>query len=122
MLNKKLKSQLQETLPSGITFRGDNALWVKRSKSFVHNGEKKEKTLTHTIRLGVGADMTDAEARTQFEKKLSEATKVKHDMIEKLASRKFLETEQTIKTLDASLQSLFDECRRLFINPVLLNI
>ena len=109
MLNKKLKSQLQETLPSGITFRGDNALWVKRSKSFVHNGERKEKTLTHTIRLGVGADMTDAEARTQFEKKLSEATKVKHDMIEKLASRKFLETEQSIKTLDASLQSLFDE-------------
>ena len=41
-LNKNLKSQLQGTLPSGITFRGDNALWVKKSKSFIHNGEKKE--------------------------------------------------------------------------------
>ena len=45
MLNKNLKSQLQGTLPSGITFRGDNALWVKQSKNFVSNGEKKEKTL-----------------------------------------------------------------------------
>ena len=44
MLNKNLKSQLQGTLPSGITFRGDNALWVKKSKSFIHNGEKKERT------------------------------------------------------------------------------
>ncbi|BCV05051.1 MAG: hypothetical protein CM15mV97_250 [Caudoviricetes sp.] len=41
MLNKQLKAQLQGTLPSGITFRGDNALWVKRSKSYIHNGEKK---------------------------------------------------------------------------------
>ena len=42
MLNKNLKSQLQGTLPSGITFRGDNALWVKKSKSFIHNGEERK--------------------------------------------------------------------------------
>ena len=35
MLNKQLKAQLRLTLPSGITFRGDNALWVKRSRRFV---------------------------------------------------------------------------------------
>ena len=97
MLNKKLKSQLRETLPSGITFRGDNALWVKRSKSFVLNGEKQERTLTHTVKLGIAPEMTDAEARTQFEKRLAEATKVKHEMINRLASRKFLEMEQPIK-------------------------
>ena len=108
MLNKKLKSQLRETLPSGITFRGDNALWVKRSKSYIHNGEKKEKTLTHTIKLGIGADMTDAEARVQFEKQLAQACKTKADMIEKLSSRKFLEANVDVKTTDASLQSLYN--------------
>ena len=45
MLNKKLKSSLQGTLPSGITFRGDDTLWVKKSKNFVSNGEKKIKRL-----------------------------------------------------------------------------
>ena len=41
MLSKQLKAQLRKELPSGITFRGDNALWVKRSKSYVKDGEKK---------------------------------------------------------------------------------
>ena len=108
MLNKKLKSSLQGTLPSGITFRGDNALWVKRSKSFVLNGEKQERTLTHTVKLGIAPEMTDAEARTQFEKRLAEATKVKHEMINRLASRKFLEMEQPIKNADSSLAGLFE--------------
>ena len=108
MLNKTLKSQLRGTLPSGITFRGDNALWVKRSKSYIHNGEKKEKTLTHTIKLGIGCHMTDAEARVQFEKQLAQACKTKADMIEKLSSRKFLEADVDVKTTDASLQSLYN--------------
>ena len=43
MLSKQLKAQLRKELPSGITFRGDNALWVKRSKSYVKDGEKKER-------------------------------------------------------------------------------
>ena len=57
MLNKQLKAQLQGTLPSGITFRGDNALWVKKSKSFIHEGKKQERTLTHTIKLGIKPEM-----------------------------------------------------------------
>ena len=77
MLNKQLKAQLQGTLPSGITFRGDNALWVKRLKVFVQDGEKKERTLTHTIKLGIKPEMDDAEARVQFEKRLKEALKSK---------------------------------------------
>ena len=91
MLNKNLKSQLQGTLPSGITFRGDNALWVKQSKNFVSNGEKKCKTLTHTIRLGITPDMDNAGARLQFEKRLKEALAVKEQMTARLGSRKFLE-------------------------------
>ena len=110
MLNKQLKAQLRLTLPSGITFRGDNALWVKRSRRFVKDGKQKEKTLTQTIRLGIKPEMTDGEARVQFEKKLAEATKVKHKMIDDLTSRKFLEAEKTIKMQDATLQSLFNEC------------
>ena len=43
MLNKNLKSQLQGTLPSGITFRGDNALWVKQSKVFCSRWREKRK-------------------------------------------------------------------------------
>ena len=66
-MNKQLKAQLQGTLPSGITFRGDNALWVKRSKSFMHEGKKQERTLTHTIKLGIKPEMDNAEARQQFE-------------------------------------------------------
>ena len=108
MLNKNLKSQLQGTLPSGITFRGDNALWVKQSKNFVSNGEKKCKTLTHTIRLGITPDMDIGSARNQFEKRLKEALAVKQQMTARLGSRKFLEAELPIKMEDASLTALFN--------------
>ena len=108
MLNKNLKSQLQGTLPSGITFRGDNALWVKQSKNFVSNGEKKCKTLTHTIRLGITPDMDNAGARLQFEKRLKEALTIKSEMTNRLSSRKFLEAEQSIKMEDNSLTALFN--------------
>ena len=107
MLNKNLKSQLQGTLPSGITFRGDNALWVKKSKSFIHNGEKKERTLTHTIKLGITPEMDTAEARKQFERRLQEALKVKDEMANRLASRLFLEGDMPIKNADTSLTGLF---------------
>ena len=108
MLNKNLKSQLQGTLPSGITFRGDNALWVKQSKNFVSNGEKKCRTLTHTIRLGITPDMDNASARLQFEKRLKEALTIKSEMTTRLSSRKFLEAEQSIKMEDNSLTALFN--------------
>ena len=107
MLNKQLKAQLQGTLPSGITFRGDNALWVKRSKSFMHEGKKQERTLTHTIKLGIKPEMDNAEARQQFENRLQEALKVKAEMQNRLASRKFLEAELPIKNADSSLTGLF---------------
>ena len=107
MLNKQLKAQLQGTLPSGITFRGDNALWVKKSKSFIHNGEKKERTLTHTIKLGITPEMDTAEARKQFERRLQEALKVKDEMANRLASRLFLEGDMPIKNADTSLTGLF---------------
>ena len=93
MLSKQLKAQLRKELPSGITFRGDNALWVKRSKSYVKDGEKKERTLTKTIRLGVKSSMSDEEARKEFTKSLAEACKTKADMIDKLSNRLFLEAE-----------------------------
>ncbi len=109
MLSKQLKAQLRKELPSGITFRGDNALWVKRSKSYVKDGEKKERTLTKTIRLGVKSSMSDEEARKEFTKSLAEACKTKADMIDKLSNRLFLEAEVDIKTIDATLQALFDE-------------
>ena len=107
MMNKQLKAQLQGTLPSGITFRGDNALWVKRSKSFMHEGKKQERTLTHTIKLGIKPEMDNAEARQQFEDRLQEALKVKAEMQNRLASRKFLEAELPLKNADSSLASLF---------------
>ena len=106
-MNKQLKAQLQGTLPSGITFRGDNALWVKRSKSFMHEGKKQERTLTHTIKLGIKPEMDNAEARQQFENRLQEALKVKAEMQNRLASRKFLEAELPIKNADSSLAGLF---------------
>ena len=108
MLNKKLKSSLQGTLPSGITFTGDDTLWVKKSKNFVSNGEKKCKTLTHTIRLGITPDMDIGSARNQFEKRLKEALTIKSEMTTRLSSRKFLEAEQSIKMEDNSLTALFN--------------
>ncbi len=77
-------------------------------KSFVSKVEKqKERTLTHTIKLGIKPEMDNAEARQQFENRLQEALKVKAEMQNRLASRKFLEAELPIKNADSSLTGLF---------------
>ena len=75
MLNAKLKKTILESLPKGITLKRDSALWVKKSKKFRHNGEDKEKTLTHSVRLGITPDMSDAKAIEQFQKSVAEAIK-----------------------------------------------
>ena len=41
--------------------------------------EKKERTLTHTIKLGITPEMDTAEARKQFEK-TARSTKVKDEI------------------------------------------
>ena len=96
-MNAKLKALIGDRLPKGISLKREKSLFIKKSKKYRHNGEEKEKTLTHTIHLGITSDMTDAKAREQFETQLASATTVRNQMVEKLASRKFLETEQSIK-------------------------
>mgnify|MGYP003122526956 FL=1 len=66
-MNAKLKALIGDRLPKGISLKRDKSLFIKKSKKYRHNGEEKEKTLTHTIHLGITPDMTDAKAREQFE-------------------------------------------------------
>ena len=109
MLNAKLKKTILDSLPKGITLKRDNALWVKKSKKFRHNGEDKEKTLTHSVRLGITPDMSDAKAIEQFQKSVAEAIKIRTQMTEKLSSRFFLEQETTVKLHGVgTLKQVFD--------------
>ena len=107
-MNAKLKAQILDSLPKGISLKRDNALWIKKSKKYRHNGEDKEKTLTHTVKLGITPEMTDAKAREQFEKQLASAVLVRNQMVEKLASRKFLETDVAKTVGEGTLQQVFD--------------
>ena len=109
MLNAKLKKTILESLPKGISLKRDNALWVKKSKKFRHNGEDKEKTLTHSVRLGITPDMSDAKAIEQFQKSVAEAIKIRTQMTEKLSSRFFIEQETTVKLHGVgTLKQVFD--------------
>ena len=56
-------------------------------------GEEEESTLTHSVKLDIDNDMSDAKAIEQFEKSLAEAMKVKSQMTEKLSSKFFLHQE-----------------------------
>ena len=109
MLNAKLKKTILESLPKGISLKRDNALWVKKSKKFRHNGEDKEKTLTHSVRLGITPDMSDAKAIEQFQKSVAEAIKIRTQMAEKLSSKFFLHQETVVKLHGVgTLKQVFD--------------
>ena len=109
MLNAKLKKTILDSLPKGITLKRDNALWVKKSKKFRHNGEDKEKTLTHSVRLGITPDMSDAKAIEQFEKSVAEAVRIRGQMVEKLSSKLFLHQETIVKLhCVGTLKQVFD--------------
>ena len=80
MMNAKLKTRILDSLPKGISLKRDKSLWIKKSRKYSHNGEVKEKVLTHTVNLGITSDMSDAKAMEQFETALGSALKVKTQM------------------------------------------
>ena len=108
-MRSSVKQKVLALLPKGISLKRDNALWVKKSKKFRHNGEDKEKTLTHSVRLGITPDMSDAKAIEQFEKSVAEAIKIRTQMAEKLSSKFFLHQETVVKLHGVgTLKQVFD--------------
>ena len=97
-MRSSVKQKVLDLLPKGISLKRDNALWIKKSKKFTHNGERKEKTLTATVKLGITPDMSDAKAMEQFDKQLEVALREKRDMTDKLSSRFFLEQPDQVKS------------------------
>ena len=110
MMNAKLKTRILDSLPKGISLKRDKSLWIKKSRKYSHNGEVKEKVLTHTVNLGITSDMSDAKAMEQFETALGSALKVKTQMQEKLSNRIFLETPDVVKVVGVgTLKQIFEK-------------
>ena len=61
-MNSKLRQTLESNLPKGISLKRGNTFWVKKSKKFTVDGERKEKVLTGSVRLGITPDMSDSKA------------------------------------------------------------
>ena len=101
---KRIEEGMRDLLAASVYYP-KTVEYVIEYHQMVKDGEKKERTLTKTIRLGVKSSMSDEEARKEFIKSLAEACKTKADMIDKLSNRLFLEAEVDIKTIDATLQA-----------------
>ena len=96
-MRSSVKQKVLALLPKGISLKRDNALWIKKSKKFTHNGERKEKTLTASVKLGITPDMSDAKAMEQFDKQLEVALREKGEMTKNLSNRFFLEQPEPVK-------------------------
>ena len=97
-MNSKIRQTLIDNLPKGISLKRGNTFWVKKSKKFTVDGERKEKVLTGSVRLGITPDMSDSKAVEQWENKVAEAVKLRDQMVQRLASRSFLVAPVEVKT------------------------
>ena len=67
-MNSKIRQTLIDNLPKGISLKRGNTFWVKKSKKYTVDGERKEKVLTGSVRLGITPDMSDSKAVEQWRK------------------------------------------------------